>query len=93
MSTEPPVFATPLNKILETVFLDGFISGLSSGCAQFLPADQADSYADKLLATTSSEGFLAEVRKNIEERMQEMFQQIAATGKPVPGLKPSDLAG
>ena len=91
MSTEPPVFATPLNKILETVFLDGFVSGLSSGCAQFLPADQADGYADRLLAEKPSEDFLSEVHKAIEERMQEMFQQIAATGKPIPGLKPSDL--
>lgn len=91
-NTEPPVFAMPLQDILWHVWFDGFTSGLSSGCGLFLPTEDADAKADELAAEAmQSPQLRAQVDASIQERMQELAQHIMATGKPVDGLKPSDL--
>lgn len=93
MSTpEPPVFAMPLQEILFHVWFDGFTSGLTGGCGQFLPRTEAEAKADELATSAmQSKELCAQVHASNQERMQELMQHIMATSKPVAGLKPSHL--
>ncbi|UCN12832.1 MULTISPECIES: hypothetical protein [Mycobacterium avium complex (MAC)] len=89
---EPPVFGLPLQELLTHVWFDGFTSGASTGCSQFLPADAADAKADELAeAALTSPELRAQVHIEVQDRMRTLMEQHMATAKPIPGLKPSDL--
>lgn len=44
---EPPVYGLPLQELLMHAWFDGFTSGASTACAQFLPDEAADARADE----------------------------------------------
>ncbi|WP_157931645.1 hypothetical protein [Mycobacteroides abscessus] len=89
---EPPVFGLPLQDLLMNVWFDGFTSGASNACSQFLPDDDADAKADQLAeAALASAELRAQVQHAIQDRMRKLMEQHMATSRPIPGLKPSDL--
>ena len=89
---EPPVFGLPLQELLMHVWFDGFTSGATTACSQFLPDDAADARADELAeAALSSAELRAQVQREVHDRVRELMEQHMATSKPIPGLKPSDL--
>lgn len=91
-ASEPPVFGLPLQELLMHVWFDGFTSGASTGCSQFLPDDAADAKADQLAGAALASGeFRAQVQREVQDRMRELMVQHMSTSEPIPGLKPSDL--
>ncbi|MBU8839112.1 hypothetical protein [Mycolicibacterium goodii] len=86
------MFGLPLQELLTHVWFDGFTSGASTGCSQFLPDDAADAKADELAeAALTSPELRAQVQIEVQDRMRMLMEQHMATAKPIPGLKPSDL--
>lgn len=89
---EPPVFGLLLEELLMHVWFDGFTSGAATGCSQFLLDDAADAKADELAeAALGSPELRTQVRRDVHDRIREVMAQHMVTGKPIPGLKPSDL--
>lgn len=89
---EPPVYGMPLQELLTHVWFDGFTSGATTACCQFLPDDAADARADELAAAAlKSPEIREQVQREIQDRIRELMQKHMANGKPIPGLKPSDL--
>ena len=89
---EPPVFGLPLQDLLMNVWFDGFTSGASTACSQFLPDDAADGKADELAeAALASSELRAQVQREVQDRVRELMEQHMATSELIPGLKPSDL--
>lgn len=89
---QAPVFGMPLDELLINVWFDGFTSGAASGCGLFLPAAAADAKADELAAAAlDSAPLRAHVQAEVRERTRDLMQQVMSTGKPIPGLSPSDL--
>lgn len=86
-----PVFGMPLEQAMIHVWFDGFVSGASTGCNLFLPAEAADAKADDLLAAASaSAGFRAQVLVEVRERMTELVKAAMANG-PLPGISTKDV--
>lgn len=89
---EPPVYGLPLQELLIHAWFDGFTSGASTACAQFLPDEAADARADELAeAALASPELRAQVQREVHDRVRGLMEQHMATSRPIPGLKPSDL--
>lgn len=80
------VYGLPIQELPVHVWYDGFLSGASTACSQFLPDAAAETKADQLTeAATESCELQAQVRCEVADRMREWMAPHMQSGSRYPG--------